>query len=82
MVVGSKCKLVGWQVADLSPISAALTTGVSITGNYRFYIGPGQLMRKAGTVNAWISLFDGTVNAWITLAIHSFLWITCVTIYA
>ena len=82
MAVGSKCKPVGGQVADLSPIDAALTTGVFIKGRYRFYIGPGQLMRKAGTVNAWIRLFRGTVNAWITFTIHSFLWITHVIIYA
>ena len=34
-------------------------------------------MRKSATVNAWITPKSATVNAWITLAIHSFLWITC-----
>ena len=73
MDVGSRCRPVGGQPARLSPIGAALTTGASVTGNYRFYIVPGQLMRKAGTVNAWIAQFRETVNAWITSAIHSFL---------
>ena len=34
-------------------------------------------MRESATVNAWITQKGATVNAWITLAIHSFLWITC-----
>ena len=38
MVVGSKCKPVGGQVADLSPIGEALTTGAFITGRYRLFI--------------------------------------------
>ena len=76
MAVGSKCKPVDGQVGDLSTIGAALATGVLITGEYRLYIGPGQLMRKAGTVNAWTTLLAGTVNAWTTWAIHSFLGIT------
>lgn len=38
MAVGSRCKPVGGQVADLSPIGAALTTGAFITGKYRLFI--------------------------------------------
>ena len=38
MAVGSRCQPFGGQVADLSPIGAALTTGVFITGRYRLFI--------------------------------------------
>jgi len=38
MAVGSKCKPLGWQVADLSPIGAAPTTGVLDKGKYRLFI--------------------------------------------
>ena len=76
MAVGSKCKPFGGQVADLSPIGEALTTGVFITGEYRFLLVLLPLMRELATVNAWITIPAATVNAWITWTIHSFLGIT------
>jgi hypothetical protein len=76
MGVGSKCKPFGWQVADLSPIGAAPTTRVFITGRYRLFIRWSPFMRELVAVYAWITAYTVAIYAWITYTIHSFLGIT------
>ena len=76
MDVGSKCKPFGWQPARLSPIGAAPTTRVFITGRYRLFIRWSPFMRELVAVYAWITAYTVAIYAWITSTIHSFLGIT------